>query len=197
MSLAEIQVLTALPVTVLLLIVVGFFVFLMGRLAVEKAMDASFERLASRAAFAEKIHDQQFTLVLDISKKLEKIRSQLQRLIENKIRPELAAPEGETKELTEVYEDLRVIRVILGAKLSSLLEEKADVASVVASRWQPLREQMSQGQKAELDQHWATWGEINNQLSETISELFSFPTDTRAAAYRGPWRWLFGRRRNR
>jgi hypothetical protein len=45
----------------------------------------------------------------------------------------MATSPGELKGLTEIHEDLRVIRVVLGAELGSLLESKAALASIVAS----------------------------------------------------------------
>ena len=154
-------------------------VLLAMRRIVQKSVDTSFRRLelelASRAAFADKIHNQKFTLVIEISQNLEKIRSNLERLIDEKVSQEDVAPKGETKGLTEVYEALRVIRVILGKELSALLEKKAFLASVVASNWDELQRNKKAGNITKLNEYWGEWSAVNDELCATVATLFDFP----------------------
>jgi hypothetical protein len=59
--------------------------------------------------------------------------------------------------------------VVLGKELSSLLEAKANLASIIASRWHEL-----QGNSGEFERLLIEWSEINDRLHYAIGETFGF-----------------------
>jgi hypothetical protein len=128
-SIIEILKLFSLPASLVIGVIVADAAALAVRHTIQNTINASFRNieleLARRSAFIEKVYNQRFSLVIEISKKLERVRSELERLVEGRVTNDEIAPKGEMKGLTEIYEDLRVIRVVLGAELGSLLESKS------------------------------------------------------------------------
>jgi hypothetical protein len=175
-SVIEILKLYSLPTSLAIVAIVTSAAALALRHTIQKTIDASFRKieleLARRSAFIETVYNQRFSLVLEISKKLERVRSDIDRLVGGRATNDEIAPKGELKGLTEIHEDLRVIRVVLGAELGSLLESKAALASIVASRWEELR-----GNRGEYERHLREWSEINDRLFVAVAKVFDFPPD--------------------
>jgi hypothetical protein len=175
------------------------------RQVILKGVDTSFRQLelglVRRSAFTERIHNQRFNLVIEISQKLERIRSDLERLVEGRLENEDVATKGEVRALTQIYEDLRVIRVILGPELADLLQSKAHEAAIVASQWEHLRQH-----QGDLKKFQVRWEEINDQIYVAVNKIFGFQTDilptngSGARQFLGPDSWrtigrkLFGSR---
>lgn len=110
------------------------------------------------------------SFVIEIWKKLERIRTDLEGLINGRIQVQQIAPNGEINPLTEVYEELRVIRIVIGKDLSMLLEHKANLAAIVASQWEHLRTN-----KSEFDKYMSEWADVSHKLSLKMKDTFNLP----------------------
>lgn len=90
-----------------------------------KEMELGLER---RSAFKDKVLADRFTRITELSARLERVMTNI-----NRLRNELPVPEGFVKggepvQLTEIYEDLSVHRLTLTEPFYDILRRKAELA---------------------------------------------------------------------
>ena len=130
---------------VVLLLLVGSAVLFVLRLTVEKSIATSFEahakklelRLARRSTFEEKVLADRYALVTDLSARLQKVMTNLNRMRSGQPVPEGFMKQKEIVPLTEIFEDLETHRLALTEEFYQLFQGNAQLVLKAANARNP------------------------------------------------------------
>ena len=137
------------------------------RSIVDKSIDAKFEayskRFETRLDFEQKILSERYTLIMELSRRLEKVMTNL-----NRKRTNMPIPDGfitatnEIVPLTEIFEDLEINRLALTERFYLLFTEQAKLAlraaNAVDSEWQEIFED---------------WANLRAEIRAATDEVFA------------------------
>ena len=137
------------------------------RIIVDKTIESKFDtyskRFEKRLDFEQKILGDRYTLIMDLSRRLENIMTNM-----NRMRKGMEIPEGflnkdnELVHLTEIFEDLDTNRLALTERFYELFTAKAQLALKAAS----IKDQ----------QEWTTlaaeWGRNSAEIRSVTDEVF-------------------------
>lgn len=149
-----------------LLIVIGSIIIFIMKLSIEKSIASGFDAhghyMQRRSAFEEKVLTERFEKVIDLSARLERVMTNL-----NRIRSDQPVPDGfikyeEVIPLTELYEELIIYRLILTEDFYWLLRRKAELAlntanSLYSNEW------------VEIELEWSS---LNDKLRSVMDRDF-------------------------
>lgn len=155
---------------VVALLAIGAAALYVLKLTVDKSITAGFDThlrelelgLERRSAFRDKVLTERFTRIADLSARLERVLTNL-----NRLRTGSSVPEGfqrgrEIVPLTEIYEDLKIYRLILTEEFYALLLKEAHLVLKLA-------QDMSED---EWNQSAAEWNHLDEQLRAAVEEAF-------------------------
>lgn len=153
------------PFVVIALAVGAAFLYLL-KLVVEKAVAAQAKdlemRFERRSTFEEKVLNQRFDRIVEMTERLQRITTVLNRMRSGQEAPTDFMRGNELVSLTEVYEDLNIHRLILGETFHGRLEEMAGIVYAWANT------QTSEG-LAEAQRRWLA---SHARLREAVAEHF-------------------------
>jgi hypothetical protein len=131
---------------------------------IESKFDTYSKRFEKRLDFEQKILGDRYTLIMDLSRRLENIMTNI-----NRMRKGMEIPEGflnkdnELIPLTEIFEDIDINRLALTEQFYELFTIKAQLALKAAS----IKDQ----------QDWTTlaveWGRNSAEIRSVTDEVFS------------------------
>lgn len=161
------------PVAIALII--GASALFVLKTVVEKAVASSYEReskrlelqLSRRTSFEGEILKDRFRRITDLSRRLEQIATNFNRLRAGQPVPEQFMTEQDIPPLTEVYEDLEIHRLVLTEPLYSALRAKADQGQQLA---RAIRDGVSPEEWNALVKKWR---QLDEELRSRVEEQFS------------------------
>jgi hypothetical protein len=155
---------------VVLLLAIGAAVLYVIRLAVEKSIAANFDAraketellLQTRSTFRDKVLTERFTLITNLSARLERVMTNLIRL-----RNGISVPDGfmvgnEVRPLTEIFEDISINRLTLTEEFHEIFLQKAKLALRAANAHS----------KSEWDEVIKHWESLDKQIREAVEKTF-------------------------
>ena len=113
-----------------------------------------------RSQYLENIQTERFRLIQDINKRLEFIKVNFERL-RSDLPHDLEIVGGETKELTEVFQMLRLNRAVVGEDFHRAFQQKYDQACLL---W---RKDIDWGQEM------LQWDKVSTEIQELLKQLLS------------------------
>ena len=140
------------------------------RATVERTIAAAFSvyakelelRLTRRSAFVDRVLSARFSTATDLSTRLEKVMTNLNRQRHGKPVDEGFLQDGEIVPLTGIFEDLAIHRLVLGEDLHAVLERQAQFALRLAQA-QTLEEQRQMA---------VEWPQLRSELRVAVDALF-------------------------
>jgi hypothetical protein len=134
--------------------------------AVTKRLDVYAEeltlRLGRRSAFEEKILMDRYTVFIDVTTRIARISTDLNRLRHGNPVPENLIEGNEVVPLTAVYEDLSIHEMVLGEALASELRHNADLVLEFAN-YNSLSEPQQREHNMRLEKCHARLRELANE----------------------------------
>ena len=121
---------------IVLLLAFGAGLLFIIKLIVEKSISSAFDAkskafeklLERRSAFEEKVLSDRFTLVTELSARLERVVTNLNRLRSGKPVPDGFMRQQEIVPLTEIFGDLEIHRLVLSEDFYRLFAKQAQLA---------------------------------------------------------------------
>ena len=156
---------------VVVLLLLGAAVIYVLKLTVDRSIAAGFDthvkelelNLQRRSAFKERILTERFTRIAELSARLEKVMTNLNRQRQNFPVPQGFKNGNEIVPLTEIYEDLTIHRLALTEGFFQLFREKANLALKAAN--------------AKNQDEWSVissaWLSVDEKIRAAVEETFS------------------------
>jgi hypothetical protein len=126
---------------VVLLLAFGAGLLFVIKLIVEKSITSEFDAkskvfeslLKRRSAFEEKVLSDRFALITGLSTRLERVMTNMNRLLSGQLAPDGFMKQSEIVPLTEIFEDIEIHRLVLGEDFHRLFSEQAQLALKIAN----------------------------------------------------------------
>lgn len=161
------------PAMATLIMLGAGFLFVL-KLVVERVINSRFDvhakevelLLERQSAFKDKVLTERFTFIANMSARLEKVMTNLNRHRHGQALPDGFFKDSEIVPLTEIYEDLTIHRLVITEEFFNLFIRKANLALQAANIIS-----MGKAAQATTEDHWNRVAGEWMRLSEEIRAL--------------------------
>ncbi len=172
------------PPVVVLLMLGGAFLYVAKQI-IERSIAAEFSAhskelelvLERRSAFKDKVLTSRYALVTDLSSRLERLMTNLNRIRHGQEIPDGFQVKNEIVPLTEIYEDLNINRLQLTEDFHALFLDKANLAlrtsqMAFLERSAAAKKEPGGADGARWSQIAAEWQRLSDQIRQAVDRHF-------------------------